>query len=299
MLGAAAGDRAIERARREPIDGGGGREPRRRRHTDHLLILGLRGDVVRLGQRQLRSAGGQARLRLRDVGARDLTGGEPVAGLPQRHFKDVHVAALKLEDGGGLQKIYICGGRVEQRALLGRAQHFASGEDLAFCLTGTVCGLETVEKRLGGGQAEGRHCSGALGLRIERGPAGGGPRLRQVVQILFGQARRAGDPWAIARERSGDVFVGRTGSGALGIELGIVSIGQNERPLDRAGASAGADAPIGCRLGRRHDRKGHHCGRGKRCNLRTPRNRPSPPSTPQHAQTPGASPLAVANWPRE
>ena len=216
MLGAAAGDRAIERARREPIDGGGGREPRRRRHADHLLILRLRGDVVRFGQRQLGAAGGQARFRLRDVGARDLAGGEAVARLPQRHLEHVHVAALKLEDGGGLQKIHVGGGRVEQRALLGRAQHFASGGDLAFRLTRAVCGLETVEKRLGRGQAEGRHGGGALGLRIERGAAGGGPRLRQVVQILFGQARRAGDPWPIARERSGNVLVGRAGRTSAG-----------------------------------------------------------------------------------
>ena len=86
MLGTATGDRAIERARRQPIDGRGGRQARRRRHADHLLILRLRGDVVRFRQRQLRAAGGQTRFRLRHVGAGDFAGGEAVAGLPQRHL---------------------------------------------------------------------------------------------------------------------------------------------------------------------------------------------------------------------
>ena len=91
-------------------------------------------------------------------------------------------------------------------------------------LAGAVCGLETVEKRLGRGQPEGRHGGGALRLRIERGAAGGGPRLRQVVQILLGQTRRAGDPRPIARERSGNVLVGRAGRRALGVELRIVTV---------------------------------------------------------------------------
>jgi hypothetical protein len=94
MLGAPAGDGAIERARREPIDRRCGGEPRRRRHADHLQVLRLRGDVVRFRQRQLRSAAGKARFRLRHVGARDLAGGEAVARLPQRHLEHVHVAAL-------------------------------------------------------------------------------------------------------------------------------------------------------------------------------------------------------------
>jgi len=121
-------------------------------------------------------------------------------------------------------------------------------------------------------------------------------------------SRRAGDPWAVPRERSGDVFVGRTGSGALGIELGIISIGQNERPLDRTGASAATDdAPvtpisvagaraagacvpviggIGRNLSQRGDGEERDGDCSKDCNLRAPRNRPSPPSPPQHAHIP-------------
>ena len=187
MLGAAAGDRAIERARREPIDGGGGREPCRRRHADHLLVLGLRGDVVRFGQRQLGAAGGQARFRLRDVSARDLAGGEAVARLPQRHLEHVHVAALKLENGGGLQQIHVSGGGVEQRALLGRAQQFTGGGHLAFRLPRAVCRLEAVEKRLGRGQSEGRHGGGCLGIeyraRLRRGWSPTSVRLSRYCSV--------------------------------------------------------------------------------------------------------------------
>ena len=132
---------------------------------------------------------------------------------------------------GRLQEIHIGGGRVEQRVLLGRAQCLACGEHLLLGLAGAVCGLEAVEKRLGRGQPEGRHGGGALRLRIERGAAGGGPRLRQVVQILLVQARRAGDPWAVTRERSGDIFVGRAGGRPLGVELGIITIRQAESLL--------------------------------------------------------------------
>src|SRR3954452_1160896 len=194
MLGAAAADRAIERARREPIDGGGGREPRRRWHADHLLVLRLRGDVVRFGQRQLGAAGGQPGFRLRDVSARNLAGGKAVARLPQRHLEHIHVAALELKNRGGLQQIHVSSGGVEQRALLGRAQQFTGGGDLAFRLPRAVRGLEAVEQRLGRGQSEGRHGGGALSLTVKRGSAGGGSRLRHVVEILFSQARRAGGP---------------------------------------------------------------------------------------------------------
>jgi hypothetical protein len=62
--------------------------------------------------------GSQPRFRLRDVGAGDLAGGEAVARLPQRHLEHVHVAALKLEDGRGLQQFHVGSGGVEERILL-------------------------------------------------------------------------------------------------------------------------------------------------------------------------------------
>ena len=79
MLRAAASDGAVKRARREPVDGRGGRKPRRRVDPDHLPILRPRYGVVRFCDGKLRSAGRKTRFRLRHVGACDLAGGEPVA----------------------------------------------------------------------------------------------------------------------------------------------------------------------------------------------------------------------------
>src|SRR5262249_59804289 len=46
-------------------------------------------------------------------------------------------------------------------------------------------------------------------------------------------------------------------------------------------------APVRSRLGRkRRGPEGRRCGHGKRRELRSTRNRSSPPSPPQHAQTP-------------
>ena len=94
VLGAPAADRAVERARGEAVDRRRGRESRGRRDPDHLQVLRLRGHVVRFGERELRAPAGEPRFGLRDVGARDLAGGEAVARLPQRHLEHVHVAAL-------------------------------------------------------------------------------------------------------------------------------------------------------------------------------------------------------------
>ena len=75
----------------------------------------------------------------------------------------------------------------------------------AFCLAGAIGGLETVEQRLGGGQPERRHCSGALVLVVDGGSPGGGSYLRQSIQVLLGEAGRAADAWAIASERGWNV----------------------------------------------------------------------------------------------
>ena len=280
-------DRAVERARREPVDRGCRSEPRGRRHADHLQVLRLGGDVVRLGSGQLRAAAGEPRLRLGDVGARDLAGGEAVAGLPQRHFQHVHVAALKLEDRGGLQQIHIGGGGVEQGVLFGRAQHLAGREHLTLGLARAVGSLKAVEQGLGGGDAERGHRNRALLLNVEGGAVRGGPRFREVVQILVGQARGAGHPRAIPRERGGNVLVNGAGCRALGIELRVVAVRLDERAVDRPGAGSSAHeaavgrpggAGVGGKRRGRIDR-----ARGKSCNPRSPRNRPSPPRPQQHA----------------
>ncbi len=244
MLGAPAGDRALERARREPVDRRRGREPRRRRHADDLQILGLRGDVVRFSERELRAAAGEPRFGLRDVGARHLARGEAVARLPQRHFQHVDVAALQLENGRSLQQVHVSGSRAEQHGLLGGAQLFARGEHLAFGLTRAACRLQAVEQRLRRGDPVGlyrllapqRGEERAAGRGADAGPA-------QVIQILIGQARGAAHARAITGKRAGDVLVNRARCGALGIELGIVLVRLNQRDIHRAGARARPHEP--------------------------------------------------------
>jgi hypothetical protein len=259
-------------------------EPRRRRHADHLQVLRLGGDVVRFRQRQLRPAGGEPRFRLRDVGARDLAGGEAVARLPQRHLEHVHVAALQLQDGRGLQQVHVGGGGAEQHVLLGRAQRLAGGKHLALGLARAGRRLEAVEERLRGGQPIGLHRDGAFGLGVDCRNPRGPRRPHQLIQILVGQARGAAHARAIARERGGNVLVDRAGGGALGIELGIVLVGLDQGLFHAAGARAVAhQASVG---GKRRDPEGRRRGCGKRCNLRAPRDCRSPPSPPQHAQTP-------------
>src|SRR5262249_42071007 len=168
---------------------------------------------------------------------------------------------------------------------LGGAQSIAGGEHLALGLARAARRLKAVVQRLGGGQPIGLYCGGAFCLAVGRS------RFRQLIQILVGQARRAAHARAIAGECRRNVLVDYAGRGALGIELGIVLVGLNQGPVDRSGPRSGAhQASVGGRLGRkRHDPEGPRRGCGKRCNLRTPRNRPLPPSTTQHTPHPPSS----------
>src|SRR5262249_57263963 len=95
----------------------------------------------------------------------------------------------------------------------------------------------------------------------------------------------------------GHVLVDRAGGGALGIELGIVLVGLDQGLVHGAGACSGANqTSVGGRLGReRRDPKGRRRGYGKRCNLCSTRNRPSPPTIPQHAPPRPATHARVAN----
>ena len=244
VLGAPAADRAVERARGEAVDRRRGRESRGRRDPDHLQVLRLRGHVVRFGERELRAPAGEPGFGLRDVGARDLAGGETVARLPQRHFQHVDIAALQLEDRRGLQQIHISGGGAEQHGLLGRAQLLARGEYLAFGLTRTASRLQAVEQRLSGGDPVGLHRDLALRLRVE---GAAGPRVvpgpAQRIQILIGQARGAAHARAKTGKRSGNVLIDRARCGALGIELGIVLVGLHQRKIHCAGARARSHQP--------------------------------------------------------
>src|SRR5262249_58030188 len=86
---------------------------------------------------------------------------------------------------------------------------------------------------------------GARGRVVGRGDPRRGPRRpRQLIQILVGQARRAAHARAIARECGGNVLVDRAGRGALGIELGIVLVGLDQRLVHRTGALASDQASI-------------------------------------------------------
>ena len=94
------------------------------------------------------ASGRKARFRLRQIGARDLAGGEAIARLPQRRLQDLHVVALKLEQGGVAQQIHIGGGAIEQDRLLRGAQRLARGENLPLGQPGPAGRLESVEQRL-------------------------------------------------------------------------------------------------------------------------------------------------------
>src|SRR5262249_22578694 len=159
---------------------------------------------------------------------------------------------------------------------------------------------------------------GAFGLGVGGGNPRGGPRRpRELIEILVGEARGAAHARAIARKRRGHVLVDRAGRRALGIELGIVLVGLDQGLVHGAGARAVAHQasvavglglapvggrlglPVGGRLGReRRDPEGRRRGYGKRCNPPPSRDGRSPPSPPQHAQTPPPcrTPFAVVPW---
>ena len=293
MLDAAAVDRARQRARRQAIDRRGGGKPRRSRHADHLQVLRLRRDEVGLGDCQLRSALRQARFRLRHVGAGDLAGVEAVAGLAQRHFEHVDVAALELEDRRVAEQIHVGGRGVEQDGLLGGPQGLAGGEHLALGLARAVRGLEAVEERLGDGHAGGRHGDRALRLGVGRGPRRHGI-LDQRLQIILGDARRPGRARAVARQRRGHGFVDRAGGGALGVELGIVLVGLDQRGFERG--PAGSDPAVGdahAQFGReRAQREADHGARSKERRAGAARYQSSIATRDRHAPHPvRAAPL--------
>ncbi len=277
MLGATAGDGAIDGTRRQPVDRRRRREARRGRNADDLLILRPRRDVVRFGLRQLRPAGGETRLGLRHVGARHLARREAVAGLPQRHFEHVHVAALKLHDRGVTQQVHIRGGGIQQHALFGRAQGLTRGEHLPLGLAHAVGVLEAVEQRLRRGEPRGRHPNRAqrLGVGLRHRAV-----LGQVLEIVLGVARSAAHFRAVPGQRSRHVLVGGAGCGTLGVDLRIVLVGEDERRLHGGRARSGAHQRIADHLCRdRRHRK--HNGCAKRHDPRA-QSDPLPPPSHRH-----------------
>src|SRR4029077_21036485 len=110
------------------------------------------------------TSGGQARFRLRQIGAGDLTRGEAVARLAQRRLQDFHVVALELEQRRVAQQIHVGGGGAEQDGLLGGAQGLARGEYLALGQPRAAGGLEAIEKGLLGRQPVARNRDGPARL---------------------------------------------------------------------------------------------------------------------------------------
>jgi len=207
----------------------------------------------------------KAGFRLRQIGARDLAGGEAIARLPQRRLQHPDVVALKLEQGGVAQQIHIGGGGVEQDRLLGGAQRLARGENLALGQAGPAGSLETVEKRLPGRQSVATGANGAdrpVVANVVRA-------LGERVQVLLADLGRRRDCGAIAGQRHADVFVGRAGGGALGIDLRIILVGERQRAFKRVG------------VGPMHGGAGQRGG-GDESHPRGPRNQTRTPRAIQH-----------------
>ena len=189
---------------------------------------------IGFGGQQLRLAGGELCLRLRDVGTGDLTDVETIAGLLQGLFENPYVALLNLDDGGIAQVVHVDRGARQQDRLLENPQGFARAGDLALRGTGPVGGLLAVEKRLRNRDTGAARRIGAMNLSpddLGRGAAGRGIR----VEVLVARAGSDRDARSIARKRLRHVFVDRSNLRALRIELRIVLVGADQRSLNRIG----------------------------------------------------------------
>jgi hypothetical protein len=94
-----------------------------------------------LRAQQRGSTRGEARFRLRDVGARHLADIKAVTSLFQLLGEHFDVATIKIKDRLIAQQIHIGSSGVEKHLLFGDAQ-------LAFRLPRAIGGLKSVEQRL-------------------------------------------------------------------------------------------------------------------------------------------------------
>jgi hypothetical protein len=139
-----------------------GRQPINRRarietagiDPDHPAVIRLRGDVIRLCLKKLRTSCSQAGLRLSDVGACYFANVEAVTGLFQLLGEHFDVAAIEVEDRLVAYQIHVGGRGIKKDLLLGDAQGFARACDLAFRLTRAIGGLKSIEQGLRRGGAE-------------------------------------------------------------------------------------------------------------------------------------------------
>ena len=90
--------------------------------ADDAAEIRSRRHQVGFGGQQLRLAGGELRLRLRDVGAGHFADIEAVAGLLQRLLEHADVALLNLDDRGIAQIVHVDRGGRQQHRLLENPQ---------------------------------------------------------------------------------------------------------------------------------------------------------------------------------
>ena len=130
--------------------------------ADDAAKVRSRRRQIGFGGQQLRLAGGELRLGLGDVGARDLTDVEAVLGLLQRLFEHADVALLNLDDRGVAQIVHVDGGGRKQHGLFEHPQAFPRARNLALGRAGPVGGLLAVEQRLRHGGADAARRIGAV-----------------------------------------------------------------------------------------------------------------------------------------
>ena len=254
------GDRGSQRLRRQAIHRAC-RRKRARLDADHLPVGRARRRVVGFRGQHRGARGGQARFRLRHVGARHFADVEAVAGLAELLLQHLDVAALQLQDRRIADQVHVRRGGVEQHGLLGQPQRLARRRHQLLGLPGAARGAQAVEQRLRDGSAVALQGDGA-GRSLAVGGAVPAALVVLVmrVQILLADVCREVGARAIAGQRLRNGFVGGADRGALGVELRIVLVGLGQRPGQRVG---------GCRAASKH----HNRGTGGKPAHATPRYR--------------------------
>ncbi len=159
----------LARLRQQAIDRRARRE-HRRFDADDLAIDADAGVERRARGPGKRFSAREPRLGLGDVGQRDLAVFVTLARLAQLFLQNRNIAFLKFKRRGIAQHVHIGRDGLEQYALLGQAQPFASGEDARFRRTRFVLRLEPVEYRLLERQMSGaRNAAAVLDILRNRG----------------------------------------------------------------------------------------------------------------------------------
>ena len=233
--------------RQQTLDGAGRLEPGRI-DADHLVVLGDARLEIRLGGEIIGARRGEARSRLRDVGAGDFADVETVPRLAQLFLQNGDVVLAQIENCGIAQHIHVRRGAVLENTLLRVAQGLAGAEHIAFGLPDAVIVAIAVENGLGHRQAERRRLGVVFELLVCRAGTGDGTGAGKCgaadfVEMAEAILRGGGDRRPIGGGGARNVFVLGAHPGALLIEIGIGLIGAGERARHRF------------RTGRRNPRK--------------------------------------------